>query len=409
MAHKTVEQLRRTYHLIKLATTQVQLRRKPNSITGRAKVMLLLDTTTRYEKTICWMKIHLRMIHLENNQNQNQWLNHLMQLMIYQFLWASQRHLKSCWKKKWEKEMVEASQLSNSLPQDKNRMGLQYPQRRSSWGGSHNIKVFQQGGHKVKQRNNIDTTSTISKTARLRLKQMEETDHRARPEKAVASKVVDSPPQLVKDPLDTIKQEVILHLLQINLISTSGINWTKSKKAITMRPKAQTKDQMSKSASSWLVALEMQEVVEVLLQTKKHQLDQKTKKVQWLMNHIHKTISMPLTSLTSKTRTWTLLTISRIWKTVWKSRTRTSRTHTLRIKRETKNCLKMIQMRMTIKPITRILKTKITEVTWSRRCSTRMAQLNSGNSRNPQLIQEAHQAALFLQVFKRFWMRRKNN
>jgi len=79
-----------------------------------------------------------------------------------------------------------------------------------------------------------------------------------------------------------------------------------------MRPKALTKDPMSKSESSWLVAPETLEVVEVLLQTKKHQLDQKTKKAQWVMNHILKMINMPLTNLIYKTRILTPLTISRI-------------------------------------------------------------------------------------------------
>jgi len=83
-----------------------------------------------------------------------------------------------------------------------------------------------------------------------------------------------------------------------------------------MRPKALTKDPMSKRESSWLVALETLEVVEVLLQIKKHQFDQKTKKAQWVMSHILKMTNMPLTNLIYKTRILTPLMISRIWKTV---------------------------------------------------------------------------------------------
>lgn len=79
-----------------------------------------------------------------------------------------------------------------------------------------------------------------------------------------------------------------------------------------MRPKALTKDQMSKRGSSWLVAPETLEVVEVLLQTKKHQLDQKTRKALWVMNHILKMINMPSTNPIYKTRISTPLMISRI-------------------------------------------------------------------------------------------------
>jgi hypothetical protein len=53
---------------------------------------------------------------------------------------------------------------------------------------------------------------------------MEETDHKVRLEKEVASKAVDLLHQPVKDPLGITKQEVISHLQQINLISTNGIN-----------------------------------------------------------------------------------------------------------------------------------------------------------------------------------------
>lgn len=79
-----------------------------------------------------------------------------------------------------------------------------------------------------------------------------------------------------------------------------------------MRPKALTKDPMSKRESSWPVVPAMLEVVEVLPQTKKHQLDRKTKKAQWVMNHILKMINMPLSNLIYKTRILTPLMISRI-------------------------------------------------------------------------------------------------
>lgn len=69
---------------------------------------------------------------------------------------------------------------------------------------------------------------------------------------------------------------------------------------------------MSKRGSSWLVAPATLEVVEVLLQIKKRQLDQKTKKAQWVMNHILKMTSMLLTNLIYKTRISTPLMISRI-------------------------------------------------------------------------------------------------
>jgi hypothetical protein len=175
-----------------------------------------------------------------------------------------------------------------------------------------------------------------------------------------------------------------------------------------MRPKALTKEPMSRRESSWLVAPETLEVVEVLLQIKKHQPDQKTKKAQWGMNHILKMTRMPLTNLIYKTRISTPLMISRIWKTVWKSKTRISKTHTLKTKKETKSYLKMIPMRMKSNPTIRILKLKTTEVTWSRRCSIRMDQLSSGSNHSPLLIQ-AHQAALYLVACKRFLMRRKSN
>ena len=79
-----------------------------------------------------------------------------------------------------------------------------------------------------------------------------------------------------------------------------------------MRPKALTKEPMSKRESSWPVAPGMLEVVEVSPQTKKHQLDRKTKKAQWVMNHILKMINMRLTNLIYKTRILTRLMISRI-------------------------------------------------------------------------------------------------
>jgi hypothetical protein len=119
-------------------------------------------------------------------------------------------------------------------------------------------------------------------------------------------------------------------------------------------------------------------------------------------------INMPLTSLIYKTRILTPLMISRIWKTVWKSKTRTSKTHTLKIKKETKNYLKMILMRMMINQTIRIHKPKTTGVTWSKRCSIRTVQLNSGSNHNP-LLTQAHQAVPYLQVYRRFLMRRKNN
>ena len=68
----------------------------------------------------------------------------------------------------------------------------------------------------------------------------------------------------------------------------------------------------------------------------------------------------------------------------------------------------MILMRTMTNQITRILKSRTTEVTWSKRCSIRMVQLNSGSNHNPLLIQ-AHQVVPYLQAFKRFLMRRKNN
>jgi len=81
-----------------------------------------------------------------------------------------------------------------------------------------------------------------------------------------------------------------------------------------MRPKALTKEPMSKRESSWPVAPEMLEVVEVLPQTKKHQLDRKTKKAQWVTNRILKMINMRSinTNLIYKTRILTRLMISRI-------------------------------------------------------------------------------------------------
>lgn len=89
----------------------------------------------------------------------------------------------------------------------------------------------------------------------------------------------------------------------------------KNKKSTTMRPKALTKDLMSKRESSLPVVPEKLEVGEVLPQTKKLQLDQKTRKVQWVMKHIHKMINMRLTNLIFRTRILTLLTISKTWKT----------------------------------------------------------------------------------------------
>ena len=67
----------------------------------------------------------------------------------------------------------------------------------------------------------------------------------------------------------------------------------------------------------------------------------------------------------------------------------------------------MILMKMKINQI-RILKLKTIEVTWSRRCSIRMDQPNSGSNHNPLLIQ-VHQVALYQVEYKRFLTRRKNN
>ena len=149
----------------------------------------------------------------------------------------------------------------------------------------------------------------------------------------------------------------------------------KNKKSTTMRQKALTKDLMSKRESSLPVVPEKLEVGEVLPQTKKLQLDQKTRKVQWVMKHIHKMINMRLTNLIFRTRILTLLTISKTWKTAWKSKTKTSKIPTWKIKREIRSCSKMILTRM--RSIQRTLKLRIIEVISSKRCSIRTVQPNS--------------------------------
>jgi len=67
MDRKIVEQISRTNLPIRLVATLVLLQRKLNLVTDQVKVTLLLDTTAQCERTIFWMKIHLRMIHLENS------------------------------------------------------------------------------------------------------------------------------------------------------------------------------------------------------------------------------------------------------------------------------------------------------------------------------------------------------